>query len=57
MDAFPGVTGYRYYFIVLTIVAIIGLVFTFIWMNMTKERRKELIEMNNNSNENATKVS
>ncbi|CCL59346.1 conserved membrane hypothetical protein [Clostridioides difficile T17] len=57
LDAFPGVTGYRYYFIVLTIVAIIGLVFTFIWMNMTKERRKELIEMNNNSNENATKVS
>ena len=57
LDAFPGVTGYRYYFIVLTIVAIIGLVFTFIWMNMTKERRKELIEMNNNSNENTTKVS
>ncbi|HHS9395720.1 TPA: hypothetical protein ACTWTN_000117 [Clostridioides difficile] len=57
MDAFPGVTGYRYYFIVLTIVAIIGLVFTFIWMNMTKERCKELIEMNNNSNENTTKVS
>lgn len=57
LDAFPGVTGYRYYFIVLTIVAIIGLVFTFIWMNMTKERRKELIEMNSKSNENTTKVS
>ncbi|MBS5786545.1 MAG: MFS transporter [Clostridioides difficile] len=46
LDAFPGISGYRYYFILLAIVAAVGLVFTIVWMGITKERRKELVDMN-----------
>lgn len=42
LDKFPGATGYRYFFTFLGVLAIIGLVSTFAWMYLTKEKRAEI---------------
>ncbi|MGL5695137.1 MAG: MFS transporter [Peptostreptococcaceae bacterium] len=55
LDAFPGVVGYKYYFILLAVVIAIGFIVTLVWMKMTKERRNELLEINKNKKVKATK--
>ena len=44
LDKFPGVTGYRLFFIYMFAVTIFGIVLTVIWLRMTKARRAEILE-------------
>ena len=44
LDKFPGVAGYRLFFIYMFAVTIAGLVLTLIWLRMTKTRRAEILE-------------
>ena len=43
LDRFPGVPGYRLFFIYMFAVTIFGLVLTLIWLRMTKARRAEIL--------------
>ena len=43
LDSFPGVPGYRLFFIYMFAVTIFGLVLTLIWLRMTKARRAEIL--------------
>lgn len=45
LDAFPGAAGFHYFFMVLIAFAVIGLITTFVWMGMTKEKRAALLAM------------
>ena len=45
LDAFPGAQGFHYFFMVLIAFAVIGLITTFVWMGMTKEKRAALLAM------------
>lgn len=42
LDKFPGALGYKYFFTFLAVLAIIGLISTFVWMHLTKEKRAEI---------------
>ena len=44
LDKFPGVAGYRYFFTFLGVLAILGLISTFAWMYLTKEKRFEIAD-------------
>ena len=44
LDRFPGVAGYRLYFVYLFVVTIIGLQLTLIWLRRTKARRAEILK-------------
>ena len=46
LDKYPGALGYRLYFILLTVTIAIGIVLTLIWLRMTKEKRKKILEKN-----------
>ena len=41
-DAFPGATGYRYYFLIMGVVTVIGLLVVLYWMSKTTEKRRML---------------
>ena len=43
LDKFPGVAGYRLFFVYMFIVTIIGIVLTLIWLRRTKIRRAEIL--------------
>lgn len=43
LDAFPGVTGYRLFFVYMFAVTIAGIVLTLIWLRRTKTRRAEIL--------------
>jgi len=45
LDAYPGAQGFHYFFMVLIAFAVIGLITTFVWMGMTKEKRAALLAM------------
>lgn len=45
LDAFPGAPGFHYFFMILIGFAVIGLITTFVWMSMTKEKRASLLSM------------
>lgn len=44
LDRFPGVAGYRLFFVYLLVVTIIGLILTLIWLRRTKVRRAEILK-------------
>lgn len=44
LDKFPGVAGYRLFFVYMFAVTIFGLALTVIWLRRTKARRAELLE-------------
>ena len=43
LDKFPGVEGYRLFFLYMFAVTIAGLVLTLIWLRMTKARRAQIL--------------
>ena len=45
LDNFPGITGYRFLFGYLLILAVIGLSVTLLWLKFTKVRRAEIREI------------
>lgn len=46
LDRFPGVTGYRLFFIFMLAVTVFGIVLTVIWLRITRERRAEILADN-----------
>lgn len=46
LDKFPGVTGYRMFFVFMLAVTVLGILLTFIWLRITKERRAEILTNN-----------
>lgn len=46
MDKYPGVQGYRYYFIFLIVMLIIGAIFVIAWRNYLKKNKKQIDDKN-----------
>lgn len=46
LDKYPSAIGYKYFFMILLLLAIIGLIVSIVWMRLTKVRRLELKKMN-----------
>ena len=46
LDKYPGVAGYRIFFILLTLTIAAGILLTLIWLRMTKEKRAQILAIN-----------
>ena len=55
LDQFPGVTGYRLFFLFMLAVTVFGIALTLIWLRITRERRAEILA-NNKKPEGAVKA-
>ena len=46
LDKYPGVAGYKIFFILLTLTIAAGILLTLIWLRMTKEKRAQILAIN-----------